>query len=108
MAGLYSHTTRADGTTLTAAIYNSDHQNHINNHVPDQMDDWSSSVAQMQTTTDPGEVASESQPTSLSGEIERIRHIIKEIHGGVQWYSSPQFNLNSVQGNTVLALQVFS
>ena len=88
MAGLYSHTTRSTGTTLTAAIYNADHQNHINNHVPAQMDDYSSSVAEMQTQTDPGEVGSESQPTSLAGELARLRKIIAEMKGTQYWYQT--------------------
>ena len=90
MAGLYSHTSRAAGLTLTANIYNTDHTNHITNHITTQMDDYSSSVAQMQTNTDPGEVGSESQPTSLAGEIERLRFAIKEMKGsdGTQWYTS--------------------
>jgi hypothetical protein len=52
-AGLYSHTTRASGLTLTANIYNTDHQNHINNHNTTQIDDYSSSIAEMKTMTDP-------------------------------------------------------
>ncbi len=90
MPGLYSHTSRAAGLTLTANIYNTDHTNHITNHITTQMDDYSSSVAQMQTNTDPGEVGSESQSTSLAGEIERLRFAIKEMKGsdGTQWYTS--------------------
>ena len=89
MAGLYSHTTRATGTTLTANIYNTDHQNHINNHTPDQMDDYSSSAGQMQTTTDPYPGASESLATSMAGELERIRFVLKQITGEAQWYIDP-------------------
>lgn len=94
MTALYSHTTRAAGTVLTASIYNTDHQNHINNGVPAQLDDYSSSVAEMQTTTDPGEVGTESQATSMAGEFERLRFAILEIKrmldGTVaQWYSTP-------------------
>jgi hypothetical protein len=115
MGALYSHTTRVDGTTLDATIYNGDHQNHIDNGVPDQQDDYSSSVAQMQTTTDPGEVGSESQATSLAGELERMRFMIKEIIGGAQWYASQASgaSLTSLAtgqnvGNSVLMTQVFS
>lgn len=53
------------------------------------MDDYSSSVAQMQTTTDPGEVSSESQATTLAGELERLRFLLKEITGEAQWYVTP-------------------
>ena len=95
MAAGYSHTTRATGTVLTASIYNSDHQNHIN-QTPATYDDYSSSVAQMQTTTDPGEVGSESQATSLAGELERLRHLVKELSAQPQWYASPQIPANKI------------
>lgn len=112
MTGLYSHTTRASGLILTAAIYNADHQNHIDNHVPDQMDDYSSSVSQMRTQTDPGESGSESQATSLAGEIERIRFIIAEITGNTYWYESPSQSIDSVTSvtvsDTILPNQIFS
>ncbi len=106
MPGLYSHTTRAAGTILTANIYNSDHQNHITNHTPQQMDDYSSSVAESQIATDPGEVGSENLATSLSGELARIRFALKEISGGTQWYSSPPFALGS--GDNFISNEVFS
>lgn len=94
MPALYSHTTRATGTTLTAAIYNSDHQNHIDNGVPAQIDDYSASAGQMQSTADPGEVGTESLATSLAGELERLRFAIAELKtavgaaGGAKWYST--------------------
>ena len=88
MAGLYSHTTRASGLTLTAAIYNGDMENHITNHVPDQMDDYSASVSEMQTQADPGESGSESQATSLAGELERLRYAIAEVKAMQYWYET--------------------
>lgn len=88
MPALYSHTTRTTGTTLTANIYNTDHQNHIDNGVPLQQDDYSTDVTQMQSTTDPGEVGSESLATTQGGEFDRIRFIIKELTGQNQWYES--------------------
>ena len=94
MSALYSHTTRSTGTTLTAVIYNSDHQNHIDNGIPAQLDDYSTNATQMQSTTNPGEVGSESLATSLAGELERLRFMHAElaalIKGSVpaQWYST--------------------
>jgi len=85
-AGSYSHTTRASGLTLTAVIYNADHENHITNHNTETMDDYSTTVAQMKTMTTPGGVNSESQATSLAGELERLRFVIQAIHGNSQWY----------------------
>jgi len=102
MAALYTHTTRATGLTLTAAIYNSDHQNHIDNGIPTQLDDYSTNVAQMQNSTDPGEVGSESLPTSLATEIERLRFAIREIKGSDQWYETKQVSAS------ILEIQVFS
>ena len=94
MPGLYSHTTRASGLTLTANIYNNDHQNHISNHITTQMDDYSASVNEMRTTTDPYPSNSESQPTHLAGELERIRFQLDAIIGGAQWYHDPNINLS--------------
>lgn len=91
MAALYSHTTRSDGTTLTAAIYNADHQNHIDNGIPAQLDDYSTNAAQMQTQTDPGEQGSESLATNLAGELERLRSTIAEMKGSTYWYETSGF-----------------
>lgn len=88
MPGLYSHTTRGTGTILTDTIYNGDHVNHITNHVPAQMDDYSTSTVQMQTQTDPGEVGSESLATSLAGELERMRFAIGEFKMSTEWYET--------------------
>lgn len=97
MPALYSHTTRATGTILTATVYNSDHQNHIDNGIPAQLDDYSSNATQMQTETDPGESGSESLATSLAGELERLRFSISELktrlgHSTGLWYATPTFD----------------
>ncbi len=88
MPGNYSHTNLMDGEVLTANKYNADHQNHITNATPQGLDDYSATVAQMQTTTDPGEVGTENLPTSTAGELERIRQVLQEIKGTPQWYVS--------------------
>jgi hypothetical protein len=98
MGGLYTHTTRATGTVLTATIYNGDHQNHIDNDIPAMSDDYSVNVSQMQSNVDPGEPGSESLPTSLAGELERIRFCIKEMKGTGQWYTTAASSLASVGG----------
>ena len=92
--GLYSHTTRAIGTVLTAAIYNSDHTNHITNQNPVMTGAYSDSVGQYQTNTDPGGVGSESLAGNLAGELERLRFAIKRITGKAQWYVAPAANLD--------------
>lgn len=101
MAGLYTHTTRATGTLLTAAIYNADHQNHIDNQTPQMTDDYSTDVPQMQSVVDPYPSSSESLATSLAGEVERLRYQIKAITGESQWYIDPASTLKSGVANTI-------
>jgi hypothetical protein len=120
MPGLYTHTSRSDGTTLSASIYNADHENHITNDIPGQMDDYSSTVTQMRSATDPGEDGTEVLPTSLAGELERIRWVLNEIVGKSYWYETPVTDLKTVDsdidslntlvdsGQAVLRAQMFS
>lgn len=88
-SGLYSITTRASGTVLTAAIYNADHQNHVTNQNPSMTGAYSDNVAQMQIQTSPGGVGTEALPVSLAGELERIRYVIAAMRGETYWYSNP-------------------
>jgi len=109
MAFPYSHVTRANGTILTASIYNTDHQNHIDNNIPNTIDDYSSSVAVMQTVTDPGELSTESLALTLAGELERIRFAIKEMKGTAQWYQTAATDLSGLApGARILEVQVFT
>lgn len=86
--GLYTHTTRATGTILTATIYNGDHVNHITNQNPLETGAYSDNVTQMQAATDPGQVGTESLAPHLGGELERLRFAIARLNGTSQWYSS--------------------
>jgi hypothetical protein len=95
MAYPYNHVTRSNGTILTASIYNTDHQNHIDHNIPEDIDDFSATATEMKINTDPGEVGTESLATSLSEELARIRFIIKEITGKTEWYESPANNLGN-------------
>jgi len=109
MAFPYTHITRSNGTILTASIYNTDHQNHIDNNIPASIDDYSATIAIMQTVTDPGEVSTESPATTLAGELERIRFAIKEMKGTAQWYPTAVTNLSKLApGTVILETQVFS
>src|SRR3990172_6781026 len=114
MPGLYSITTRVAGETLTAAKYNADHQNHVDNQTPQQTDDYCYNGDKMKRGKDPGEVGTESLPTSLSGELERIRFTIEEFKSAfdssvAQWYESVTVGDISLDSSSViLATQVFS
>lgn len=105
MPGLYSHANRATGLVLTAAIYNADHQNHIDNQTPQMTDDYSTNQAQMQSAVDPGEVGTESLPTSLAGELERLRFAVQDLKlyiglTSAQWYVTPTGTVALAKGGT--------
>lgn len=102
MSGNYSITVRANGTILTASIYNSDHQNHVNNATPQGLGDYSDSVSQMQSTSDPGEVGSESLASSGAGELERLRFMLAQMSGKTHWYENPERSLEDTQTLTEL------
>src|SRR6516164_4355653 len=88
MPALYTITTRASGTILTAAIYNADHQNHVNFGDAQHLGSFSQNQGQMQTQATPGDVGSESLAVSISDELARIRYMISQIRGTTYWYSA--------------------
>ena len=87
--GLYSHTTRAAGTVLTAVIYNADHQNHIDNLNPTLIGGYSDTVGQMRIVSDPGGAGTEILASSLAAELERVRFALKRLAYTDQWYEVP-------------------
>jgi len=89
MPGNYTITTRATGTILTAAIYNSDHQNHVDNCTPQGVGGYSSNTTQMAIKTDPGATGSESLAGSAAGELERLRFCLARLGGTTKWYDPP-------------------
>lgn len=109
MAYPYVIVTRSNGTILTAAIYNADHQAHVTGNIPVSIDDYSVGVTEMRTVTDPGGVGTESLATTLAGELERLRFTINQIKGTTQWYEDPATTLLALAANfRVLEFQVFS
>lgn len=87
---------------LTASDLNAEFDNIINNLAADKISGASDTVGNMQVTTDPGEVGSESLSSEIRGEIRRLRHMVGEIVNGAQWYTSPVRNL-STSGQYVVA-----
>jgi hypothetical protein len=77
---------------------NAEFDNILNNLDPDGVDDYSVNVAQMRLQTNPGEVGSESLATSLAGELERLRYVIKRIIGlSVDyWHENPPSTLTDL------------
>ena len=96
-SGLYSRVyTINTGDTLLAVHHNVEHQNHITNHVFQMLDDYSETVSQMQTQTDPYPSGTESQATSGAGEVERLRYMTAQITGKTYWYQDPDFSISSI------------
>ena len=84
------------GETLKAADVNAEFNNVLNNLTPAKLDDYSSTVAQMRETLDPGEEDSEVQPTNLAEEIKELRAMFKKIVGKTYWYSAPLNTIDSL------------
>lgn len=74
---------------VTYSDLNAEFDNILNNLTAAMVDDYSTDVTQMQSTTDPGEVGTESKATSVAGEIQRLRFMLAEITGKDEWYESP-------------------
>jgi len=65
----------------------------------DAIGGFSSDVSEMQLTTSPGDVGSESLATTLQGEIERLRFQLDAIIGKDFWYQRPSVNLETLASN---------
>lgn len=100
--GFYSHTNRAAGTRLTAAIYNQDHENHIANLEASKISGGSVNVSAMQTQVDPGEAGSENLAVTVMDELARLRFAIAEMKGRTYWYETPAVTLSEPSMNHIL------
>jgi hypothetical protein len=78
--------TYVNGEVLTHTDLNTSLSDAVNSNIPEDIDDYSVNATEMQTTTDPYPAAAVSLPTTIAGELERIRYIIKQITGKSQWY----------------------
>lgn len=85
--------TAVNGQVITEDKWNDEFENILTNFTPTGMDDESIDAAGMQATTDPYPGAVVSLPTSLQGEIKRLRFIIAQITGESFWYVDPDTTL---------------
>lgn len=86
------------GQSITAALWNGMELNIINNGlIPGGIEDYSATDGQMQTMTDPYPASSISRPTSLAGEVERIRWQLDNIIGGTNWYEDPAVDISTMK-----------
>lgn len=101
MAGLFNRLKIWKSLEIVkTADLNAEFDNIINNLGPAGISGWSSTVAQMQIQTSPGTFGSESLPSSLNGEIERIRYQLNAIIGGPDnvWYDQPALSISQITG----------
>ena len=96
----------SSGEVLTHTDLNAEFDNILNNLDPDGVDDASAAAGNMQATTDPYPGGSASLATCLTGELQRLRYVIKQVTGKTYWYQDP---LNMTVGMTgVLSRPLFT
>ena len=93
------------GDTVTAGDLNSSFTTAaVTNSTPQCLDDYSATVSQMQTTTDPYASGTESLATSTAGELERLRFMFKQIFGLTNWYrhdQAPTFSFSHINASAL-------
>lgn len=87
------------GQLITASLWNGEFQNNFTNLNPLGIGAYSDTDTQMQTATDPFPSGT-SRPTSMGGELERIRYILDLIIGKTYWYEHPSITLESLSTET--------
>ncbi len=82
------------GQLITASLWNGMELNIINNGlIPAGIDDYSANDTEMQTMTDPFPAGATSRPTSLQGEMERLRYQFDNVIGKTYWYEDPDVDI---------------
>jgi hypothetical protein len=84
------------GQIIAASLWNNEWNNIFVNLTPLGVDTYSNTDSQMQTATDPYPSGSTSRPTSLAGELERLRFIIDAITGNTYWYQHPVISISAL------------
>ena len=86
-------TTWQEGDVLTAASLNAEFDGALDGLEPEYVGDQSADVTEMRVTVDPYPLATPSLPTTLQGEIHRIRYALAGILGETYWYMDPDIAL---------------
>jgi len=98
MGATFSRVKNWTTEVLSNTDLNAEIDNILNNLDPSGVDDYSATATQMKLNTNPGTTGSESLATSLAGEIERLRYVIKRIVGTqiTNWYDAPTTSLTDL------------
>lgn len=89
MGATFSRVKNWGAEILTFLSLNAEFDNILDNLDPDGVDDASVSAAAMQANADPYPGSAISLPTSLRGEFQRLRYLLKQQHITSQWYIFP-------------------
>ena len=90
MGGNFSRlVSRPTGNTVDGPADDSEWDNIIANMTPAGLDDFSANNTEMRSSADPYPGSSESLATSLEGELERLRYVLKQQYVTSQWYIYP-------------------
>lgn len=81
------------GQLITAALWNNEWENIDTNFTPDGMDDASVNDTAFETDVDPYPGSVNSRPTSLTGELQRLRFQIRNITGKSKWQFDPDVDI---------------
>jgi hypothetical protein len=103
MGATFSRVKNWVAEVLTYADLNAEFNNILTNLTPAGMDDASANAGAMQATTDPYPGGTESLPTSLEGELQRIRYVIAQITGKTYWYQDPDAAVTFASAAEILA-----
>jgi len=76
-----------DGDEFTGPDITDTLQQIVTDLVPSKIDDASTDVTAMQTTADPYVGGTATVATTLEGELQRLRHVVKVLAGWTQWYA---------------------
>lgn len=83
--------TASAGDTILASHSSTWNSEHINNNIPESIDDYSATVSEMGSTSDPYASSTEVQATTLSIELQQLRYqldflISKFNTSAMKWY----------------------
>lgn len=98
MAGLFSRVkTWVAGENLKAIDVNAEFNNIIQNLDADKLAGDSPNVSRYRAEEDPGSAGSESLPSSIAGELRRLRYVIRRLLGTNFWYDNVGTDLTTVK-----------
>lgn len=84
------------GQLITAVLWNGEFQNLFINFTPQGVDDYAATDGQFQSQTDPFPAGAISRPTSLAGELERLRFEVAQLKGKTYHYEPSDVTLAQV------------